>query len=62
MAYFVCAGQVGWLLRAVGTFHWATALLYPLPLVFYFLVFTRSAWKAKLGRHVEWKGRQIRAG
>lgn len=60
-AYLLCVGQTGWLLRQVGTFHWLTALLYPTPLVFYFVVFTRSVWRAKRGRPVEWKGRQIRA-
>jgi 4,4'-diaponeurosporenoate glycosyltransferase len=58
----LCAGQVGWMLRQVGSFHWLTALLYPAPLVFYFVVFTRSVWRAKRGQDVEWKGRQIRAG
>lgn len=62
VAYLLCGGQVGWMLRRVGTFHWLTALLYPAPLVFYFLVFARSVWRAKRGQHVEWKGRQIRAG
>jgi len=62
VAYVLCAMQVGWMLRQVGSFHWLTALLYPVPLVFYFVVFTRSVWRAKRGQHVEWKGRQIRAG
>lgn len=62
VAYTLCAGQVGWLLRQVGTFHWLTALLYPAPLVFYFAVFTRSVLRAKRGQTVEWKGRHIHAG
>lgn len=61
LTYGLCAAQVGWLLRQVGTFHWLTALLYPVPLVFYFAVFTRSVMRAKRGQNVEWKGRQIRA-
>jgi 4,4'-diaponeurosporenoate glycosyltransferase len=59
--YAFCAAQVAWLLRRVGTFHWGAALLYPAPLIFFFVVFARSvslAWKRKT---VAWKGRQIRA-
>ena len=60
--YALCAGQVWWMLRRAGTFHWAAALLYPAPLMFYFAVFARSAWRAARKQKVEWKGRQIRAG
>ena len=62
MTYGLCAVQAGWLLRQVGTFHWSTALLYPVPLIFYFAVFTRSVWRARRGQNVVWKGRNIRAG
>jgi len=57
--YLLCAGQVGWFSRHVGAFRWYTALLYPVPLVFFFAVFTRSALRA--GKSVSWKGREIRA-
>ena len=57
--YLLCAAQVGWLSRRVGAFRWYTALVYPLPLIFFFCVFARSA--ARSGRPVSWKGRQIRA-
>lgn len=62
VAWALCSAQVGWLLRQIGSFHWLTALLYPVPLMFYFVVFARSVWRAKSGKTVEWKGRQIRAG
>jgi 4,4'-diaponeurosporenoate glycosyltransferase len=55
----LCAAQVGWLGRRVGSFHWLTALLYPIPLLFFFGVFAWSA--ARSGRQVRWKGREIRA-
>lgn len=61
VAYALCAAQVCWLLRQVGTFHWAGALLYPGLLLFYFVVFSCSVWRARSGGKVEWKGRQIRA-
>jgi 4,4'-diaponeurosporenoate glycosyltransferase len=58
-AYWLCAAQVTWFSRQIGAFRWLTALLYPLPLVFFFAVFTRSALRS--GRQVSWKGRPIRA-
>lgn len=60
-AYGLCAAQVAWLLRRVGTFHWGTALFYPGPLIFYFVVFTRSVRRSRHQQTVAWKGRQIRA-
>jgi len=57
--YLVCAAQVGWLSRCIGSFRWYTALLYPVPLVFFFGVFARAALRS--GKHVTWKGRNIRA-
>lgn len=58
-AYLLCAAQVGWFGRQIGRFRWFTALLYPVPLVFFFAVFARSAMRS--GRQVHWKGREIRA-
>lgn len=58
-AYLLCAAQVGWFSRRIGAFRWYTALLYPVPLVFFFTVFARSALRS--GKPVSWKGREIRA-
>ena len=58
-AYLLCAAQVGWFSRQIGTFRWFTALLYPVPLVFFFVVFARSALRS--GKTVAWKGREMRA-
>lgn len=57
--YLLCAAQVGWFSRKIGAFQWLTALLYPVPLVFFFAVFARSAMRS--GKQVTWKGRAIRA-
>jgi 4,4'-diaponeurosporenoate glycosyltransferase len=62
VVYAAYAAQVAWLLRRVGTFHWGTALLFPAPLVFYFVIFTRSVWRAARKQPVDWKGRKIHAG
>lgn len=58
-AYFLCAAQVGGFSRRIGAFRRLTALVYPLPLIFFFVVFARSALRS--GKHVRWKGRVIRA-
>lgn len=57
--YLLCAAQVGWFGRQIGAFRWVTALLHPLPLIFFFIVFARSALRS--GKQVTWKGRAIRA-
>jgi 4,4'-diaponeurosporenoate glycosyltransferase len=57
--YLLCAVQVGWFGRQIGAFQWFSALLYPLPLVFFFVVFARSVMRS--GKAVHWKGREIRA-
>lgn len=59
-AYLLCAAQVGGMSRRIGAFRWGTMLLYPVPLVFFFVVFARSALRA--GKQVTWKGRTIHAG
>jgi 4,4'-diaponeurosporenoate glycosyltransferase len=57
--YLASALQVGWLARLVGAFPWYAALFYPVPLVFFFVLFARSARRS--GKNVTWKGREIRA-
>ena len=55
--YLLCAAQVAWFSRQVGAFRWYTGLLYPVPLVFFFVVFAWSALRS--GKRVSWKGREI---
>ena len=57
--YGLCAVQVAWLLRRAGTFHWSAAFFYPVLVLFFFAVFTRSVFRS--GKTVSWKGRKIRA-
>lgn len=57
--YLLCAAQVGCFSRKVGGFRWYSALLYPLPLIFFFVVFAWSVLRS--GKRVSWKGREIRA-
>ena len=58
-AYLLCAAQVAWFGRLVGSFRWTMLLFYPVPLVFFFALFARSAFAS--GKQVQWKGRTIRA-
>ena len=43
--------------RKVGSFSPLTAVIYPVPLLFFFGVFARSAMKG--GKQVTWKGREF---
>ena len=60
LLYLLYAAQLGVMFRQVGAFRWYTALLYPVPLVFFFVVFAVSVLRS--GRRVTWKGRTIHAG
>jgi 4,4'-diaponeurosporenoate glycosyltransferase len=51
--YFFAVLQVHVLLRRLGTFAFYGALLYPIPLLAYFLLFARALTR----RQVTWKGR-----
>jgi 4,4'-diaponeurosporenoate glycosyltransferase len=57
--YLINAAQVGFYARQLGTFRWLTALLYPLPLAFYFAVFGQSLWRRQRNQPVTWRGRQL---
>ncbi len=59
LLYLLCAAQVAWFGRRVGAFRWYAALLYPVPLGFFFVVFALSSLRA--GKRVTWKGRGINA-
>lgn len=57
--YLVAAGQVVFFARKIGSFRAATCLLFPLPLVFFFFLFTRSALRRIVGRPTNWRGRSV---
>ncbi len=59
IAYLALVAQLYWLLRKLGEFSFLTALLYPLPLVFYQVVFFRGLKRSRLKQRVEWKGRSL---
>ena len=51
--------QIYWMMFRVGTFKFYTALFYPIPLLFYLAVFSRSLVSTLFKRSVKWKGRTI---
>ena len=57
--YLLGSAQVYWSARQVGTFRWTTALLYPIPLIFFFGLFTSSLLSRVFRREVMWRGRRI---
>lgn len=59
VAYATIAVHAQWVLRRVGSFHVLTAVVFPLPVVFFVLVFLRSMLLAVLRRPVRWRGRVI---
>jgi 4,4'-diaponeurosporenoate glycosyltransferase len=57
--YILYALQVAWMLLRLGNYGWPTALLYPVPAVFFAAVFAVSLG-GTFGLHrVRWKGRDI---
>lgn len=57
--YLAYVAQLAWMLRRIGRFGWWPALLYPVPLVFFLMVFARSLVLTHLRGEVRWRGRTI---
>jgi len=51
--------QWGTMLRQLGSFGWITAILYPVPLGAFVVVFVRSVYLTVVRREVRWRGRTI---
>lgn len=56
LAYLACVIQLQWMFFRVGTFRFYTALLFPVPLLFFIGVFFRSVFLVYVRRSVKWKG------
>ena len=59
--YVLYALQIHWMLRRLGNYGLLTALVFPLPLVFFVAVFLVSLLRTFVFRRVRWKGRSIPA-
>ena len=59
LLYLLYAFQIHGYLRKAGRFHGLTAILYPLPMCFFVLVFLGSLVFRVTGRRFVWKGRRL---
>ncbi|MBN2050337.1 MAG: glycosyltransferase [Spirochaetales bacterium] len=59
LLYLAYTGQLYWIFRRVGSFGFPTALFYPLPLLFFHIVFFRSLFHTRVLGRVTWKGRVL---
>jgi len=57
--YILYAAQIYWIFIRIGNFKFYTALFYPIPMVFFVVVFIYSFVRIFLRRSVKWKGREI---
>jgi 4,4'-diaponeurosporenoate glycosyltransferase len=61
LLYGLFALQIWWMLRRVGSYRFLTALLYPLPLVFFLVIMIRSLVQIQLRGRVSWRSRTVPA-
>jgi 4,4'-diaponeurosporenoate glycosyltransferase len=54
------AVQMGVFFRQVGAFGWVDALLYPLHLLVFTLMFALGIFSVRISRRVHWRGRSVR--
>jgi 4,4'-diaponeurosporenoate glycosyltransferase len=59
VAWVAVAMQVWWMLRRLGSFHWLSAILFPIPLLAFVALFLRSLVLRLTRRPVSWRGRRI---
>jgi 4,4'-diaponeurosporenoate glycosyltransferase len=57
--YLLLGVQLAWLSRRLGNFHPLVSLLYPVPLLYFCVVFGVSATRSALGRKTRWRGRDV---
>ena len=60
--YALFVGQLVWMFRRTGPFGLRTALVYPVLMAFFAVVFARSAWRTYVRRSVTWRGRAVPVG
>jgi 4,4'-diaponeurosporenoate glycosyltransferase len=60
LLYFAFALQMYWMLKRIGTFKLLTALLFPINLLFYVIVFFRSLYYQIFNKTIAWKSREVR--
>lgn len=59
LLYLFAVAQLLVFSRQIGTFRILTCLFFPLPLLFFFVVFGRSALRRAMGTQTNWRGRRV---
>ena len=59
LAFLVVAVHQRWLLRRIGSFRRWTAVAFPVPLLGFLAIFSRSAALLLLRRDIDWRGRRV---
>lgn len=57
--YLAFVAQLAWMLRRIGRWGWWPAVVFPLPLAVFVVVFTRSVVLTYVRGEVRWRGRSI---
>ncbi len=60
--YALYAGEIRWMLKRIGRFHWWTFVLYPIPLIFFALLMLYSSLIIGIWGQVRWRDRVIHTG
>ena len=60
--WLAVTAELRWMLRRVGSFSWATAILHPVPMAAFVVLFGRSMWLTFVRRRVRWRGRDVAIG
>lgn len=58
--YLAFVLQMNWMLRRIGAFKFITSLFFPLNLLFYVVVFTRSLYYQISKKSISWKSREVK--
>lgn len=59
IVYLLLAAQTAWFARQLGNYRVLTAVLYPVPLIYYCAIFGLSLYRRAMGRRSTWRGRPI---
>ncbi len=59
LLYICFAIQLCWLARQIGNYRLLTCIFYPVPLLFYFVIFAQSIYRRAFKIQVKWRGRKL---
>ena len=60
LLYFIYSIQLYWMLHRIGAFNFWITLLFPINLIFYVLIFSRSLIYNLFNKPVNWKSREVK--